>query len=69
MLHFVLASYLGDRPEAEDLLYVKRSVQKNCPRHNGLAERTESPHGSNAPLRRFQGTINVLNTLDSGSEK
>lgn len=48
-LHMLLTTYLGDLPEAEDLLAVKRKVQTERPCHNCLYVKERLSFASNAP--------------------
>lgn len=66
--HLMLASYIVDTHEAEDLLSVKRSTRTVSPCHKCLAKRQQIPFCTKSTARKLQYTTEMFSALHRGDE-
>lgn len=59
-IHFLIYSFVGDTPEEEDLLSVKRGVQTRSPFNRSPAYKEDVSFLTNAPQRCLRETQNLL---------
>ena len=66
--HFLLSSYIGDLPECEDMLSVKRNGNTISPCHRCIITKSQLPFNTNEPERSLSDSMELIGRLKNDEE-